>query len=160
MAPVAVISVTYGRLARKLWRRKPIGELSITKRDADKRQQEKKRIVRMLIVIVILFALSWFPFFTYHVYTLFHHHSPHDTRYLIAQAFFELSGYSNCCVNPIIYCFMNDSFQKHFLDTVCCSRRSRKETSHRLSSFTEENVQMTPIASTYLSRSNTCTMAH
>ena len=27
---------------------------------------------------------------------------------------------SNCCVNPIIYCFVNDSFQRNMLRTLRC----------------------------------------
>lgn len=27
---------------------------------------------------------------------------------------------SNCCVNPIVYCFLNESFQKHLLRTLRC----------------------------------------
>ena len=31
-----------------------------------------------------------------------------------------LCCYSNCCVNPIIYCFVNDSFQRNLLRTLRC----------------------------------------
>ena len=48
------------------------GSPSTPSTDAFRRRlAEKKRIVRMLVVVVALFALGWFPFFTVHVYQLF-----------------------------------------------------------------------------------------
>ena len=63
--------VAYGRIALTLWRRTPPGEQienDSTTGEA-KRLAERKRIVRMLVIIVSLFTLSWFPFFTAQVHT-------------------------------------------------------------------------------------------
>lgn len=124
LGPVLIMCVTYGKISYTLWRRGPIGETPDDQQDLDRRTREKKKIVRMLMVIVGLFAISWMPFFTSQVYMLFNsnhsstHHGPHGLR--ITIALFQLLGYSNCCINPIIYCFLNDRFQHHFLHTVCC----------------------------------------
>jgi 7 transmembrane receptor (rhodopsin family) len=59
--------VAYGRIAVTLWRRTPPGEQlesDISSEASAKRLAERKRIVRMLVIIVGLFTLSWFPFFT------------------------------------------------------------------------------------------------
>lgn len=158
--------VTYGRIVHRLWNRRPIGETaacvssaSSVKRttsvsgstasaaapstpstDAVRRRlAEKKRIVRMLVVVVALFALGWFPFFTLHVCQLLFDENNSETttdssnmRVLVAML--QLVGYANCCANPIIYCFMNDSFQQHLYRMIisalgrccCCSVRFRK----------------------------------
>jgi hypothetical protein len=77
----------------------------------------------MLVVVVVLFALGWFPFFSIHVYQLFNEHNKKDLR--LVTAMLQLVGYGNSCVNPIIYCLLNDSFQQHLYRTVvrllCCS---------------------------------------
>jgi len=62
----------YGRIAYTLWfHSTPPGELTVTGLDAVgaccKRLDERKRVVRMLLVIVSVFAVSWFPFFTLQV---------------------------------------------------------------------------------------------
>jgi len=59
--------VTYGRIAYTLWFDTTPGELTLTVVDAVKRLDERKRVVRMLFIIVSVFALSWFPFFTLQV---------------------------------------------------------------------------------------------
>ena len=125
LIPVIVMFATYGKIAYTLWVREPIGEIAEGSRD--RRMSEKKRVVRMLVVIVVLFAISWFPFFTGHVYLLFHDSSE---SFRITMAILQLFGYSNSCTNPIVYCFMNQSFRQNYLKYLPFrSRRSGTFTS-------------------------------
>ena len=132
--PVVTMLVTYGRIACTLWRRQPIGETPDA-HDAERRHREKKRIVRMLVVIVVLFIVNWFPFFTCQVYLLFHRESDSFRLFL---AFMQLMGYSNACTNPLVYCFMNGSFRQHLFKLICCNcfwrynRRKRRRSSTSL----------------------------
>ena len=62
--------VAYGRIAHTLWFHAAPGEVTLTGLDSAgtcKRLDERKRVVRMLIIIVSVFAVSWFPFFTLQV---------------------------------------------------------------------------------------------
>lgn len=120
--PVVTMVATYGTIAVRLWRRRPIGESADARRDGDRRLREKQRIVRMLVVVVFLFVVSWFPFFTLQVYLLCDEAEQRVTlhSFRVAMAFLQLIGYSNSCANPIVYCFMNDSFQTNFLKTLRC----------------------------------------
>ena len=62
--------VAYGRIAHTLWFHATPGEVTLTGLDAVgacKRLDERKRVVRMLFVIVSVFAVSWFPFFSLQV---------------------------------------------------------------------------------------------
>ena len=61
--------VAYGRIAHTLWFHTTPGEFTSTGFDA-KRLDERKRVVRMLVIIVSVFAVSWFPFFTLQVHAL------------------------------------------------------------------------------------------
>uniref|UniRef100_G3NH94 Gastrin/cholecystokinin type B receptor n=1 Tax=Gasterosteus aculeatus aculeatus TaxID=481459 RepID=G3NH94_GASAC len=65
--------------------------------------EAKKRVIRMLVVIVVLFFL-WTPI-----------------------AFIHLLCYTSACVNPIIYCFMNTRVRKALLATfACCAAPCRR----------------------------------
>jgi len=62
--------VAYGRIALTLWFHSTPGQYTFTGFDAlgaDRRHDERKRVVRMLVVVVSVFAISWFPFFTLQV---------------------------------------------------------------------------------------------
>ena len=55
--------------------------------------QEKRRIVCMLVLIVLLFGVCWFPFFSVQLYLLVddYAHRNHDTRMTVAAL--QLVGY-------------------------------------------------------------------
>jgi MFS family permease len=133
IGPVLIMCVTYGVIARKLWKGRRIGE---TPEDG-RRLREKKKIVRMLVVIVVSFTVSWFPFFTYHVCLLWW---PAQT-YRVLLASIQLLGYSNSCTNPLVYCFMNEKFRNAVKTILCCRGKSammngRSRSSRRSTQYT------------------------
>ncbi|KAM4709299.1 cholecystokinin receptor type A [Discoglossus pictus] len=84
----------------------------------------KKRVIRMLIVIVILFFLCWTPVFSANAWRAFDTTSADIVLSGAPISFIHLLSYTSACVNPIIYCFMNKRFRLGFLATfTCCSKR-------------------------------------
>ncbi|KAM7094798.1 G-protein coupled receptor 83-like isoform 2-T3 [Ciconia maguari] len=57
--PLLVISITYTMVAKKLWLRNAIGDLTMEQYYAH--QRKKKMTLKMLMVVVIVFAVCWFP---------------------------------------------------------------------------------------------------
>jgi len=56
-------------------------------------RQKKKRIVCMLVLIVLLFTLSWFPFFTVQLYLLTDENGHRDSGIRTTVAVLQLVGY-------------------------------------------------------------------
>ncbi|CAH2299941.1 cholecystokinin receptor type A [Pelobates cultripes] len=84
----------------------------------------KKRVIRMLIVIVILFFICWTPIFSANAWRAFDTTSADIILSGAPISFIHLLSYTSACVNPIIYCFMNKRFRLGFLATfACCPRR-------------------------------------
>lgn len=80
------------------------------------RQMERiKRVTRMVAIVVMLFAVCWFPI---HLITLWIQFDPNFPR-TEAMHYFKLFGhtlsYANSCVNPFVYAFVNDGFRKTIL---------------------------------------------
>jgi hypothetical protein len=121
LLPVTVMLITYSLIMRRLLHRAPLGEHSWNPHENSKRLRDKKRAVRMLLIILILFALSWLPFFSAQLYFL-NHSATLKARTVLALL--HLIGYSNSCVNPIVYTFLNESFQAAFLKTLCMRFRA------------------------------------
>ena len=109
LAPIIVMIYAYGRMARVLWLRTNIDESIVSVQISDKRECQKKSIVRMLIVIVVCFVICWLPFFSIHIIFL---HCPLTMSLRVAQAFALLSGYTNAFLNPFIYFFLNAKFNR------------------------------------------------
>lgn len=107
--PLSLISICYLRIFLRLSQRRDIIE-----RTQDARQRNAKhsrRINVMLASIVALFALCWLPLNVFntifdwnHEILTWCHNAVFSVCHLIAMA--------STCVNPIIYGFLNNNFQK------------------------------------------------
>ena len=80
----------------------------------------KKRVIRMLTVIVLLFFLCWMPIFSANAWRAFDAASAERRLSGTPISFILLLAYSSACVNPLIYCFMNKRFRLGFLATFPC----------------------------------------
>ncbi|XP_039607192.1 cholecystokinin receptor type A isoform X1 [Polypterus senegalus] len=83
----------------------------------------KKRVIRMLIVIVILFFICWTPLFSANAWKAFDRNSAGRLLSGAPISFIQLLSYTSACVNPIIYCFMNKRFRMGFLATFTCCKK-------------------------------------
>lgn len=69
-------------------------------------QQAKRRIVKMLVVVTTVFALSWLPLYAIKLRLMFGEEA-NEKEGAVLRILFPLAqwlGSSNCCVNPFIYC--------------------------------------------------------
>ncbi|XP_029315648.1 LOW QUALITY PROTEIN: cholecystokinin receptor [Cottoperca gobio] len=82
--------------------------------------EAKKRVIRMLVVIVVLFFLCWMPLYCANTWRAFDDISATHALSGAPIAFIHLLCYTSACVNPIIYCFMNTRFRKALLATFSC----------------------------------------
>lgn len=82
--------------------------------------EAKKRVIRMLVVIVVLFFLCWMPLYCVNTWRAFDDISAKQALSGAPIAFIHLLCYTSACVNPVIYCFMNTRFRKALLATFSC----------------------------------------
>uniref|UniRef100_A0A4W5QWF9 Pyroglutamylated RF-amide peptide receptor n=1 Tax=Hucho hucho TaxID=62062 RepID=A0A4W5QWF9_9TELE len=128
LMPMAAMLFLYTRIGIELWIRKRVGDSSVLN---TMNHREKKRAVKMMITIVLLFTICWAPFHTVHMlfeYNDLEKNSDEVTVNMI-MAIVQAIGFSNSFNNPIIYAFMNENFKKSCVATL--SRCLRKPSSHR-----------------------------
>lgn len=68
----------------------------------------------MLVIVVVLFLVSWLPF---HIMTLYQNFKPQSQREILFFQVFMFSlwlMFSNSCYNPIVYAVCNRNYRREF----------------------------------------------
>ncbi|XP_033963070.1 pyroglutamylated RF-amide peptide receptor [Pseudochaenichthys georgianus] len=130
LLPLAAMLFLYTRIGIKLWIRKRVGDSSVLNtmnhREMVKITRKKKRAVKMMITIVLLFTICWAPFHTVHM--LFEYNDL-ENKYdgvtvSMILAIVQAMGFFNSFNNPIVYAFMNENFKKSCVSTLShCIRK-------------------------------------
>ncbi|XP_064597502.1 neuromedin-K receptor-like [Liolophura sinensis] len=121
LVPLIVMSVLYSLVAVKLWASK--GPTNSSTRD-------KRKTLRLLLIIVALFFFCWSPFHLFEVI-----HDSLETQGLEletasfsgARVWSLVLAISNSWLNPIVYCYLNRNFRVELKKKirywrVCCCR--------------------------------------
>lgn len=139
--PMILISLCYILIWIKVWRR----HIPTDTKDAQMeriQQKSKVKVVKMLVVVVILFVLSWLPLYViFAVIKLGGDLAEREDEILpIATPIAQWLGASNSCINPILYAFFNKKYRRGFIAILksgrCCGKLRYYETVAMMSSST------------------------
>lgn len=105
--PFCVISFVYIQMAVKLWGSKTPGN---AQNERDKALlRNKKKVVKMLVIVVVLFGVCWLPLQTYNILEV-SMPTINSYRYInIIWFMCDWLAMSNSCYNPFIYGIYNVS---------------------------------------------------
>lgn len=114
--PMLIMIVCYSLMGRELWGSRSIGEH--TERQLES-MKSKKKVVRMFIIVVTIFAICWLPYHLFFVYA--YHNNQMTSSSYVQQLYlgFYWLAMSNAMVNPIIYYWMNSRFRIYFQEIIC-----------------------------------------
>lgn len=139
--PMVVMFCAYGRIAYQLWIRKPIGDSLGSPQYVQKTRKQKRKIIRMLIAVVLLFGICWLPFFAIQLH---HLHDEFDSSDRSAQTIVHIVGYVNCLLNPIVYGIMNEKFKQCLKSAVLKCRgmfhKTKRSSIHAVSITVESAI--------------------
>ncbi|XP_048093495.1 probable G-protein coupled receptor 83 [Alosa alosa] len=117
--PLLIISGAYLGVARRLWRPNAIGD--VTSEQYFLQRRKRKRTIKMLMAVVVVFAVCWFPL---NCYVLLLSSRAIRSNNILYFSFHWLAM-SSTCYNPFIYCWLNHSFRAELkrLLAVCPWRK-------------------------------------
>lgn len=121
--PLILTVITYAHIVYKLWSREVIGH-SIENQQVS-HLKSRKRSIRMLVIVVALFSISWMPLNMYHILLNFHPDRtafvPNSNVYLG----FHWLAMSSVCYNPLVYCWTKGAFRAELRKSIMCLMRNR-----------------------------------
>lgn len=97
-------------------------------------QKRNQHAIRLLVTVVVIFALCWLPLHV-HLLLVYFVGNPYNSRiYELFRVLSHCLAYSNCCMNPIIYNYTSPDFRRSFrellrLDRVPCLHNKKENVS-------------------------------
>ncbi|XP_052789818.1 RYamide receptor-like [Mya arenaria] len=125
--PLAVLIVTYSRIGYIIWIKRTPGEAE--RRRDERIASSKRKMVKMMIVMVITYAVCWLPL---HVIQLVEEALSHSDalysfeHYQFIWTSFHWLAMSYACYNPIVYFWMNKRFRAGFKGMIFFCTRCKK----------------------------------
>ncbi|XP_048842284.1 neuromedin-B receptor [Brienomyrus brachyistius] len=129
LIPLGIISIYYYHIAKTLIQsaHDMPGELS---EHTKKQMETRKRLAKIVLVFVGLFALCWFPNHVLYLYRSFNYNRIDSSLpHLIITLLARVLSFSGSCVNPFALYLLSESFRRHFNSHLCCRGRPRRERS-------------------------------
>ncbi|XP_055609221.1 neuropeptide SIFamide receptor-like [Uranotaenia lowii] len=126
LGPLLVISVCYLIIWKNVAYRNLPRDLIISRKN-EVFNRSKVKVIKMVLVVIITFALSWLPLYAIFCFVKFAGELIYDES---VQSFIltilpvaQWLGAANSCINPILYAFMNRKFRAGFrhLFRSCCA---------------------------------------
>ena len=84
-------------------------------------RERTARACKMIVLVVVVFMLSWLPSHTQQMIALYHP-LPSGPVYHTFRILWECMSFANSCANPIIYNFGSQDFRKCFKQIICCKK--------------------------------------
>ncbi|MEE6460429.1 hypothetical protein FKM82_000965 [Ascaphus truei] len=138
LAPLSLIVIMYARIGITLFKT----ELNVEGKNHQQQRhsvsRRKQKVIKMLIIIALLFILSWLPLWT--LMMLSDYASLTESEYQVINIyiypFAHWLAFFNSSINPIIYGFFNENFRRGFqaaFKLQLCSEEMEQRTiySHR-----------------------------
>ena len=110
--PLLTMSILYSCVIYKLWVRKVPGNQ--TSENQQRSNKSRKKVLKMLLAVVILFAVCWFPVYITQFIRFFGEEDfPCGAPKTLAFMGYFL-GHANSVIDPVIYAIFNSDFRKGF----------------------------------------------
>ncbi|XP_046512918.1 neuropeptide FF receptor 2 [Equus quagga] len=130
LAPLSVIVIMYGRIGISLFK------MTVPHTGKENQEQwhvaskKKQKVIKMLLIVALLFILSWLPLWTLMMLSDYADLSPSELQviHVYIYPFAHWLAFCNSSINPIIYGFFNENFRRGFQDAFhfqLCQRRAK-----------------------------------
>ena len=119
--PLLAMIICYAQISCTLWINKA-KEFN----QSNHLTRQRRGTVKMLICVVVLFCVSWLPYYVVNIWIDCNMRSEYST--FITENVYplvQLLGISNSFINPICYCFLSNGFRRSFV-LMCCKRKTRR----------------------------------
>ena len=113
--PLLIITVVNCLVGHRLWLHRTPGSISSANRTT--LEVSRRKVIKMLVVLVVVFALCWLPTHVNHYFIFFQPDVWYNMPIVVAHLMFWVS-HANSAINPMLYIALNRNFRYAFLDAT------------------------------------------
>ena len=113
--PLLILAVVNSLVGRRLWLHRTPGSPTRANRAAV--EVSRRKVVKMLAVLVAVFALCWAPTHLFHYFVYFNRDILNKIP-LVVMNFMLWVSHANSAINPMLYIALNKNFRYAFLDAA------------------------------------------
>lgn len=124
--PFILMTIAYAVIGHTLWIGNSVlmEDYSCQQKRSNLILKQRRRTVKMLVCVVILFALCWLPYYIVNFWLDFNILDDSKVELMTfvhsyIYPFVTALGLGNSAVNPICYCFMSRGFRRGFDEMLC-----------------------------------------
>lgn len=115
--PLGIISFSYTRIWSKLKNHVSPGTAN------DHYHQRRQKTTKMLVCVVVVFAVSWLPLHAFQLAIDIDHQVLYLKEYKLLFTVFHIIAMCSTFANPLLYGWMNSNYRKAFLSAFRCEQR-------------------------------------
>ncbi|XP_046511881.1 neuropeptide Y receptor type 2 [Equus quagga] len=115
--PLGIISFSYTRIWSKLKNHVSPGAAN------DHYHQRRQKTTKMLVCVVVVFAVSWLPLHAFQLAVDIDNHVLDLKEYKLIFTLFHIIAMCSTFANPLLYGWMNSNYRKAFLSAFRCEQR-------------------------------------
>ena len=117
--PLLLMSFAYTKVGYHLWIRKPVG----IRRNSLENTVKKKKVIKMLVIVMLAFVICWSPIMILNAFVEIGNQANVSVSVIIyLKTYLQCLSLMNCCINPVIYTFMNKRFRDTFATYLFCRK--------------------------------------
>ncbi|XP_062991693.1 neuropeptide Y receptor type 5 [Elgaria multicarinata webbii] len=83
-------------------------------------KKRSRKVFWRLTVLILVFAVSWMPLHVFHVVTDFNGNLISNKHFKLVYCICHLLGMMSCCLNPILYGFLNNGIKADLMALIPC----------------------------------------
>uniref|UniRef100_A0ABI7XC00 Neuropeptide Y receptor type 5 n=1 Tax=Felis catus TaxID=9685 RepID=A0ABI7XC00_FELCA len=87
-------------------------------------KKRSRSVFYRLTILILVFAVSWMPLHLFHVVTDFNDNLISNRHFKLVYCICHLLGMMSCCLNPILYGFLNNGIKADLISLIQCLHMS------------------------------------
>ncbi|MBN3276050.1 NPY5R protein, partial [Polyodon spathula] len=115
--PIVCLTVSHASVSEE---NTELQKMLTTSKSISRMKKRSKNVFYKLTIVILAFAISWMPLHIFHLVTDFGADLISSKHFKLVYCICHLLGMLSCCLNPILYGFLNNGIKADLISLIKC----------------------------------------